>query len=126
MSLTVRAAYKESKIANNHAIETGSPNQFPYNRLTNSDYNNQAQLRAMDILNNYNPFGNGPCGDFDFVIPGGGFAGNKLNYSSGGPEVRYNGNPYSSLSGAEKKIVTFWLPYFMRYGMIFYDLQYNI
>lgn len=119
-------SYKENKIANNHAIEVGVPTTVPYNLLTNSDYNNQAQLRAMIVLNDYNPYGFGQCPNFDFIIPGGPYAGNKLNFIYTNAEVQYNGTPYSSLTGIQKKTVAFWLPYFLRYGMIQYDLNYNI
>jgi len=127
MPLPFRLSYKETKIANNHAMETGVPNNAQSAMLPASDYNNQAQLRAAEILNNYFPFSSaGPMPSFDFVIPGGPKAGNLMNFSYSNTEIYYNSVQYSSLSGSDKKVVAFWLPYFMRYGMLQYDLAYNI
>lgn len=126
MPYPIYAFYKENKIANNHAIETGRPTVVPYSFLPIRDYNNQAQLRAMTTLNDYNPFGNGACPNYDFIIPGGPKMGKKISFIYGNAEVYYNSNPFSAATSDEKKIISFWLPNFIRAGMLVYDKFYGI
>lgn len=118
--------YKENKIANNHAILTGNPSNSPYDQLAAGSFQNRAQQRAMEVLNGYNPFGNGTCPSIDFTIPGGPYSGFKINYIFGNSELSFNGNPYSSLPADEKKIIYFWIPNVIREAIKNYDKTYNI
>lgn len=118
--------YRENLIANNHAITSGIPTNSPYDQLTASNFQSRAQARAMEVLNGYNPFGNGPCPNFNFIIPGGPNMGRVLNYINSNGEILLDGTGYSALSGENKKIVYFWIPNFIRYGMLIYDANYNI
>lgn len=118
--------YRENKIANNHSVQTGIPTIAPYDQLPSPNHQYIAQLRAMDVLNNYNPYGSGSCPSFDFKIPGGPYIGNLISFGFGNSEVLYKGTTYSSLSSKEKKIVWFWLPNFVRAVLLNYDENYNI
>ncbi|NBP04470.1 MAG: hypothetical protein EBU90_31180 [Proteobacteria bacterium] len=118
--------YRENKIANNHAVQTGIPTIAPYDQLPSPNHQYQGQLRAMNMLNNYNPFGSGSCPNYDFKIPNGPYMGKLITFGFGNSEVLYNGTAYSGLTGEEKKIVWFWLPNFIRATLLNYDKNYNI
>ena len=82
-----------------------------------------AQQACYEALDQYNPTSAGAMPDTSYRIPN---TNNLVQYTSGGGEIKFNGNNYSSLSPADKKLVFKYLDALTKECLLQYDILYNL
>jgi hypothetical protein len=84
---------------------------------------NIGQQACYLALEQYNPTGAGTMNSTAYRIPN---TNNFVQYTSGGGEIQFNGNNYSSLTPADKKIVFKYLDALTEECLRQYDITYNL